>query len=202
MTRALCPFVLAAVACGSGAHDRSFTDAGSGTGAHDANTSSDSSRSLDAAIAIDAMPDARPIDAAPDPCAGVTCTTPPAAACTDAQTLVTYAATGTCNAGTCNYAPSSQACDHGCYGSACVGAATNACGVCDRDWQCDAALDHWSSFYDSDGLGCMDDRTGTVLRCDGSLDNDPDDSWMKTTWGMELLFGGVLGTHEVDCYPG
>jgi hypothetical protein len=135
-----------------------------------------------------------------DPCANITCDAPPPPTCSSTTTLVTASA-GTCSAGTCDYATTSQTCASGCVGTACVGPATNACGVCDRDWQCDAALDHWSSFYDSDGLGCADDRTGTTLRCNGSLDNDPDDSWIETTWGMELIFGGVLGTHEVDCYP-
>jgi hypothetical protein len=136
----------------------------------------------------------------PDPCANVTCDTPPSPTCSSTSTLVSYGA-GTCSAGTCHYASTPQTCAAGCLGSACVGPATNACGVCDRDWQCNAALDHWSSFYDSGGLGCRDDRTGTTLRCNGSLDNNPDNSWMKTTWGMELIFGGVLGTHYVDCYP-
>jgi hypothetical protein len=136
----------------------------------------------------------------PDPCANITCNAPPPPTCSNTATLVTYGA-GTCSAGTCHYATTSQTCASGCFGTACVGATTNACGVCDRDWQCDAALDHWSSFYDSQGLSCVDDRTGTSLRCNGSLDNDPDDSWIKTTWGMQLIFGGVLGIHDVDCYP-
>lgn len=189
------------VACASSHHHAS----------PDARAGLDDALSIDAPVSLDAptadadAPAAAdadvPVDAPPDPCAGVTCTTPPAPTCSDAATLVTYASTGTCTAGTCQYAATTQACAQGCDGDACVSPATDACGVCDRDWQCDAALDPWSSFYDADGLGCRDDRTGTTLRCDGSLDNDPDDSWMTTSWGMELLFGGVLGTHEVDCYP-
>jgi hypothetical protein len=182
-----------AVACGSSSHDRASPDA---RGVQLDAAASGDARVADAGVTIDASP-----DAPPDPCAGVTCTTPPGPTCTNTATLVTYASTGTCSAGTCHYAATTQTCTQGCDVDACVTSATDACGVCDRDWQCDAALDHWSSFYDSDGLGCRDDRTGTTLRCNGSLDNDPDDSWMTTSWGMELLFGGVLGTHEVDCYP-
>ena len=197
MSRKLLVLLACTVACGP-SHDRTSPDAP--TGGSDAAPTD--ARSADASAMIDASPDARVmIDAPPDPCAGVTCTTPPGPTCTSTTTLVTYASTGTCTAGTCHYATTTQTCTQGCDVDGCVTSATDACGVCDRDWQCDAALDHWTSFYDSDGLGCRDDRTGTTLRCNGSLDNNPDDSWMTTSWGMELLFGGVLGTHEVDCYP-
>jgi hypothetical protein len=199
MSRACWLILACTIACGS-SHDRPTPDARApGATASDAPRAGDA-HAADAIEPSDAPPHVS-IDAPPDPCAGVTCTTPPAAACSNLATLVTYASTGTCSAGTCQYAATMQTCTNGCDVSTCVGAATNACGVCDRDWQCDAALDHWSSFYDSDGLGCRDDRTGTTLRCNGSLDNDPDDSWTTTSWGMELVFGGVLGTHIVECDP-
>jgi len=88
-------------------------------------------------------------------------------------------------------------------------APTDACGVCDRVWQCDAGLDHWTSIDDSSGLGCADDRTGTTLRCNGQIDNPGEDSydqgtWSVTSYGMALVFGGINGfpSTEVDCYPG
>ena len=56
-----------------------------------------------------------------DACNGVTCVTPPAAACQDGATLKTYAAAGTCSAGACSYAGASTACGRGCKAGACVG---------------------------------------------------------------------------------
>jgi uncharacterized protein (DUF2141 family) len=49
-----------------------------------------------------------------DPCAFVTCTSPPPATCADANTLTTRSAVGTCSAGACTYAAANTACAHGC----------------------------------------------------------------------------------------
>ncbi len=56
-----------------------------------------------------------------DLCAGVTCTTPPAARCSG-NVLTTYAATGTCQPGTgqCSYTSSSAVCSGQCVAGACV----------------------------------------------------------------------------------
>ncbi len=91
-----------------------------------------------------------------DPCAGITCTTPPAPTCVGASRR-TYGATGTCSAGVCSYpatdtactAPASGttgtcaagACGYTCNaglsscGGACVDLGTNPknCGVCGHD---------------------------------------------------------------------
>lgn len=56
-----------------------------------------------------------------DPCAGVACTMPPAAACADANTLRTFAQTGTCSAGQCSYAPADVTCPNGCVNAVCQG---------------------------------------------------------------------------------
>ena len=42
-------------------------------------------------------------DVCTDACSGVSCVTPPQAACTDANTLRTFAQTGTCSMGDCDY---------------------------------------------------------------------------------------------------
>jgi hypothetical protein len=80
--------------------------------------------------------------------------------------------------------------------------------VCDRDWQCDAADDEWDSVYDSSGLGCRDQRTGTTLRCNGTFDDPSTDqyglgTWSTTSYGFEMTFVGINGfpDTEVDCYP-
>ncbi len=56
-----------------------------------------------------------------DPCAGKTCTTPPAATCDNATTLRTFAATGTCSAttGACDYAATTMTCANGCANGQC-----------------------------------------------------------------------------------
>ncbi|MCB9786653.1 MAG: hypothetical protein H6744_08170 [Deltaproteobacteria bacterium] len=71
-------------------------------------------------------------------CAGAAkvCDAPPAAECVDADTLRTYAATGSCDAGTgeCTYAPQDSACPFGCDGGAC---ATTECQVASAGAPCD-----------------------------------------------------------------
>ncbi len=49
-------------------------------------------------------------------CAGtpLVCNTPPPASCTTATQSTTYAAVGTCTAGTCQYAPTTTSCANGC----------------------------------------------------------------------------------------
>lgn len=72
--------------------------------------------------ASEATPDA-------DPCAGVTCNTPPAATCTNGTTRRTYATTGTCASGTCSYAPTDTVCQGGgaCSGGACSAPLPTSC---------------------------------------------------------------------------
>lgn len=84
--------------------------------------------------------------AAPDPCAGMVCSTPPASSCPSATRALRYPATGTClavgGAGTCDYQPTlqdctltGQACDAGacvtppdpCDGVACTTPPAQAC---------------------------------------------------------------------------
>ena len=45
-----------------------------------------------------------------DPCATVTCNTPPSTTCANASTRRTYASSGTCAGGTCSYAPTDTVC--------------------------------------------------------------------------------------------
>ena len=56
-----------------------------------------------------------------DPCAGVSCTTPPASACLNATTLRTFGSGGVCSAGSCLYSPTDSTCQFGCANGACVG---------------------------------------------------------------------------------
>lgn len=58
-----------------------------------------------------------------DACEGVTCLTPPAAACADAATLRTFGAQGTCDAssGQCAYSALDTPCPNGCEGARCKG---------------------------------------------------------------------------------
>ncbi len=56
-----------------------------------------------------------------NPCVGVTCATPPANECVDATSLRVYAASGTCDGGTCTYGSSVIPCSFGCAAGACSG---------------------------------------------------------------------------------
>ncbi len=60
-------------------------------------------------------------DACVDACSGVDCVAPPAAACTDANTLRTFAQTGTCQTGSCNYLNTDTTCPNGCEAGVCKG---------------------------------------------------------------------------------
>lgn len=55
-----------------------------------------------------------------DPCAGVSCTMPPAPICLNGSTRRTYASSGTCNLGGCNYPPTDQTCPYGCVNGSCM----------------------------------------------------------------------------------
>ena len=56
-------------------------------------------------------------------CIGKLCDTPPSAACMG-KTLRSYAARGTCQAGTCSYASMDQACPVACSGGKCANCPT------------------------------------------------------------------------------
>lgn len=56
-----------------------------------------------------------------DACAGVSCVTPPSTACIDAQTLRTFAMTGTCQDGDCRYTQTDTDCPNGCENASCKG---------------------------------------------------------------------------------
>ncbi|MEO8874465.1 MAG: hypothetical protein ABI461_02670 [Polyangiaceae bacterium] len=72
----------------------------------------------------------------------------------------------------------------------------NACGICDRDWQCDAARDTWVS----DGTSaCVDSRTGTTLSCDGTMLHGG--TWSGDSTGLVLGFDSFGSTVNVYCTP-
>lgn len=56
-----------------------------------------------------------------NPCAGVSCNTPPTKICSDANHLRVYDAPGTCSEGTCSYASHEEFCSFGCQGDICNG---------------------------------------------------------------------------------
>ena len=67
----------------------------------------------------------------PDPCAGVPCSTQKPPICKDATTVRTYASSGLCSLGSCNYSPTDTACP---INKACGGA--GACSVCKTATSC------------------------------------------------------------------
>ena len=58
--------------------------------------------------------------ASPTTCEGVSCNTPPARVCADAQTLRIYDASGSCSDGKCSYASRTESCSGGCANGACM----------------------------------------------------------------------------------
>ena len=109
-----------------------------------------------------------------DPCAGVTCTTPPANHCDGASTLVSYAATGTCSAAACNYTPTNTTCALGCANGKCktdlcegVTCTTPPADHCETSTQlrtssapgtCSAGVCSYPSTLTTCALGCANDQ--------------------------------------------
>jgi hypothetical protein len=56
-----------------------------------------------------------------DACAGISCQSPPAPSCLDANTRRTYQSPGSCAGGVCSYTPVSMTCQFGCVAGACAG---------------------------------------------------------------------------------
>jgi hypothetical protein len=83
-----------------------------------------------------------------DPCAGVSCTTPPAAMCTGPLSRSVPVVPGTCDKGACAYAATTQDCPFGCVNGVCKECATDpdcgggkycdagTCRGCDNDTRC------------------------------------------------------------------
>jgi hypothetical protein len=100
-----------------------------------------------------------------NPCAGVTCSTPPASFCVGTSAMRTFAATGTCAAGVCSYAPTDIACPHGCEAGKCKDCKLDTdcgsgkwckaqtCAPCDDDLHC--------------GPSCADCAAGSKV-CNGA----------------------------------
>ncbi len=66
-----------------------------------------------------------------DPCAGVTCSSPPAAEC-DGSSVKTYSSSGTCSNGQCSYSSSTAPCRFGCSLGSCKACEPGACGTDSR----------------------------------------------------------------------
>src|SRR5450432_2788475 len=95
-----------------------------------------------------------------DPCAGVTCASPPATTCKDVSTVTTYASSGTCSGGTCSYAPTNTACGSN---KLCSGA--GVCSECKVDTACGASCGACGGGTPK----CKD--LGTASQCVGCLSN-------------------------------
>ena len=100
-----------------------------------------------------------------DPCAGVSCSTPPASYCTDASTLRVASAPGTCSGGTCTFTAANVACAHGCANGACQNCATQAdCGP--GSW-CNAGTCVGCSTDQHCGTACTDCSASSKV-CQGA----------------------------------
>jgi hypothetical protein len=62
-----------------------------------------------------------------DPCAGVTCNSPPATVCADPYNLRIYNSSGTCSGGGCTYTSTTSSCPNGCVGGACQPCNSTTC---------------------------------------------------------------------------
>jgi hypothetical protein len=115
-------------------------------------------------------------------CAGTpkTCTTPPAATCVGANTLRTYASSGTCAGGTCSYSHTDDNCAAGCQAGACVGqwtpTSTAACPEGRHDHSVVWTGTHMIVWGGDGGQGA-----GNALLNTGGRYNPATDSWTATS---------------------
>jgi hypothetical protein len=78
-----------------------------------------------------------------------------------------------------------------------TGSGLDACGICDRAWQCDADDDMWTS---SGSTACVNSRTGTQLNCDGTMQSGG--TWSGDSSELILAFPSFSSTVDVTCTPG
>jgi Cys-rich repeat protein len=122
-----------------------------------------------------------------DPCAGVSCGSPPAAYCAGPDTLRTFASSGTCTAGSCTYPTTDVPCSHGCQNGKCKDCATSTdctggkwcdnstCTTCDSDQHCGSACTDCVALSQvcNGGTGCVqctvDSHCGAGSWCDANV---------------------------------
>ena len=124
-----------------------------------------------------------------DPCAGVMCSTPPAAVCKTAAIATKYPASGTCSSGTCSYVPTDTGCGNN---KACAGA--GLCSECKADGSCGATC----ATCGGETPKCKD--LGTTSQCVGCLsDSDcsgatPSCNTTTNVCGPPLSCAGLAST--------
>lgn len=110
-----------------------------------------------------------------DPCAGVTCNTPDAPFCTDANTLRTFGASGSCSqqTGVCTYPAMDSTCQYGCQNGVCRDCQqdvdcgggrwcdASTCKDCNTDARCGSSCTDCTAASDvcnTAGTACVDCR--------------------------------------------
>jgi hypothetical protein len=73
-----------------------------------------------------------------DPCATMSCNSPPASTCADASTVRIYSPSGTCSNGVCSYTSTTSNCPMGCANGACRPCNSTTCanGCCNINGAC------------------------------------------------------------------
>ncbi|MCP4599980.1 MAG: hypothetical protein GY847_05485, partial [Proteobacteria bacterium] len=133
-----------------------------------------------------------------DPCLAVTCTTPPANSCQDADTLVAYEAEGTCANGLCSYENTQVPCDFGCADGQCLEDPCLAvtCNTPPADYCQDAVnLILHDSLGTCDGGVCS--YTSTVQGCTYGCENGTCNSPQCTTG--DCCEGGFFRAAGFEC---
>ena len=102
-----------------------------------------------------------------DPCQGVSCTTAPSDYCVDAATVRQYAASGTCNAGSCGYPSNDVTCPLGCSNGACAECVTQTDCVAGK-W-CNGTLCQSCGTNQHCGSSCTDcTQLSPTQKCDAA----------------------------------
>jgi Cys-rich repeat protein len=105
-----------------------------------------------------------------NPCAGVSCNTPPANYCATGTTLRTYSGSGTCSGGSCTYTYTDATCQYNCVNGVCQNCTIDAncgsgrwcnagtCTTCNTDQHCGAACTNCTSLSRtcSGGTTCVE----------------------------------------------
>ncbi|MBW2276034.1 MAG: hypothetical protein JRF63_01000, partial [Deltaproteobacteria bacterium] len=143
-----------------------------------------------------------------DPCQGVTCLSPPADSCVDADTLRVYSSPGTCTDGLCDYSYTDSNCTYGCDSGACNPPECASGPCCSGGFlqgtsvSCDSWVEYGCTSCDCGADGRSRNVTqycnGAVPTCSGSI---VPDSWTPgaACTASQICESDSLGAWCTDC---
>lgn len=150
------------------------------------------------------------------------CNAPPAPLCTNASTLRTFSAAGTCQSGQCQYTSTDQVCVHGCGAGACngeVGVQASVLSGGESTFFCALKTDATIACWGMINWGTLTPPTGSfssldagydhicAIRTNGTLDCWGDGGWNEPTGTFKQVSSGyddscaIRDDGTLACWP-